>query len=223
MSGLSDIRANPFSGSVSWRVMDPEIHEIAELENLPGIYGFQLKDRPEVESITITENVTGGSTFDIISTGSPLPGQVRISYDYGFCIFNVADNGKEIITNGYNGGGSTANLKHTSEAAGGIFSESEIFTGKYWIDGKKIYRKVIDIGSLPNSTTKNVSHGIISFENITQISGFADDNINFVNLPYTTSALKTIEIKANSTNIVIITNFDFSTYSGYAIIEYTKP
>mgnify|MGYP006875711587 CR=1 FL=1 len=43
------------------------------------------------------------------------------------------------------------------------FSLSETYTGKLWIDGKKIYEKTINIGTLPNngnSGVKNVAHGI---------------------------------------------------------------
>jgi hypothetical protein len=34
------------------------------------------------------------------------------------------------------------------------YSTSEVATGETWIDGKPIYRKIIDCGALPNATTK---------------------------------------------------------------------
>ena len=40
------------------------------------------------------------------------------------------------------------------------YSNAEQFTGSYWIDGKKIYEKTINIGALPNNNVKTVSHGI---------------------------------------------------------------
>ena len=36
----------------------------------------------------------------------------------------------------------------------------EVLTAERWIDGKPIYRKVIDFGALPDTTTKSVLHGI---------------------------------------------------------------
>ena len=35
------------------------------------------------------------------------------------------------------------------------YSTTEINTGMKWIDGKPIYRKVVDFGSLPNNTYKD--------------------------------------------------------------------
>ena len=41
-----------------------------------------------------------------------------------------------------------------------IYSTDEIEIGK-WIDNKPIYRKVIDLGVLPDTTVKAVSSGLI--------------------------------------------------------------
>ena len=62
MSIFSDLRRNPFTGAISWRVMSPEIHTIEELENLPGLYGFQLQDKPRPGTVTVVENIVGGDT-----------------------------------------------------------------------------------------------------------------------------------------------------------------
>ena len=41
-----------------------------------------------------------------------------------------------------------------------------------WINGKPLYRKVINIGNLPNATYKDVSHGISNMGIVTDISGY---------------------------------------------------
>lgn len=46
------------------------------------------------------------------------------------------------------------------------FSTSEQFTGMYWIDGKKIYCKTVNIGSIPDNGTVNHAHGISSLSQI---------------------------------------------------------
>jgi len=118
MSEISNIRTNPFDSSVSWRTMDTEIGTIAELDELPGIYGFRLKDRPRQGYITVSENPTGGSVFTIVTT-APNAGQVRIDYNSGLLVFNVADNGTECAVD-YDGGGSVAskeNIQETVNAA----------------------------------------------------------------------------------------------------------
>lgn len=38
------------------------------------------------------------------------------------------------------------------------YSTTEQLTGDVWIDGKPKYRKTINIGALPNNTTKTVAH-----------------------------------------------------------------
>lgn len=57
----------------------------------------------------------------------------------------------------------------------GTFSSDETLTGQTWIDGKPIYRKVINFGpAFDNSADleKEVSHGI-TWETITRFDGFA--------------------------------------------------
>lgn len=118
---LSDIRRNPISGAISFRVMDPEIHTIAELANfLPGIHGFRLQDRPEPGSVVVVENVTGGATF-VQVTAAPLAGQVFVDAEGGLLIFHPSDTGKSIVVN-YNGGGSAADLP-TIQGLSGAFDE----------------------------------------------------------------------------------------------------
>jgi hypothetical protein len=97
---LSDIRTNPVTGAVSWRAITAEAHTVIELvDRIPGIYGFQLEDRPQAGSIAFTPSRT------IINSGTPNFGEVYVSVDYGLCIFNIADD-SIAFTVDYNGGGS---------------------------------------------------------------------------------------------------------------------
>lgn len=118
MSALSDFRRNPIDGSISWRTMDPETHTAAEFDNLPGLFGFSLKDRPHQGFITITEDVTGGEEWEQVNV-APNPGQVYISFStsQGYCIFHEDDEGKTFVTNAYQGGGSVANKENIGTLA----------------------------------------------------------------------------------------------------------
>lgn len=109
MSAISNKRVHPRTGAVSWRVMDPEVHTVQEFFEVPGIYGVQLQDTVQQGTIIITENVTGGDVFEIVTT-DPNPGQVYINYANGKCMFHPSDDGVEIITNAYNGGGTNASI-----------------------------------------------------------------------------------------------------------------
>lgn len=40
------------------------------------------------------------------------------------------------------------------------YQATEYDTGKKWVDGSDIYRKTVEFGALPNSTTGTVAHGL---------------------------------------------------------------
>jgi len=223
MSEFSDIRINPINGATSWRIMDPEILTISELPNVPGLYGFQLKDRPKAETVQIFINETGGEEFTIV-TSNPAPGQVYIDFEYGFCLFNISDNGLEIITNSYEGGGSNANKKNILELVNlSSFSTSEINTNIKWIDNKYIYRKVIDIGNMPATGSKDVIHGIINVDNITKIYGIISFGDRKRPIPSSTSNINDrVGIEMRVSFVRIFVDNDISEWSGYVILEYTK-
>jgi hypothetical protein len=106
------------------------------------------------------------------------------------------------------------------------YSTEEVNTGKKWIDGKPIYRKIVDIGALPNATTKTVAHNISNYDVFTTIKGIAFNNAKTaqIELPYiTANNINTaISIEINATDVQIISGINRSSLSGYAILEYTK-
>lgn len=104
-----------------------------------------------------------------------------------------------------------------------IYSTNEMVIGT-WVDGKPLYRKVIDIGALPNNTTKYVNHNISNVDIITNYYGVckSSNNIHF-KLPYTSvTTTGSIQVYCTNTQIVVQTDADRSGYSGFTIIEYTK-
>ncbi|MCI7633894.1 MAG: tail fiber protein [Mollicutes bacterium] len=107
----------------------------------------------------------------------------------------------------------------------GTYSTNEINTGKKWIDGKPIYRKVISCGALPNSTTKIVNHNISDIDN-SRMYGFAvrtSDKREFP-LPFSSAdGNGNIQLDLTSTYIQITSNIDRSSFNtSYVILEYTK-
>lgn len=108
------------------------------------------------------------------------------------------------------------------KSGGGTYSTSEVLTGETWIDGKPIYRKVVDIGSLPNNATKTVAHGITGISQVITLRGMVTDG-NFYLLPMMTATGpgQTI-ISVTGANITIISSTDRHTLSGFVILEYTK-
>lgn len=94
-----------------------------------------------------------------------------------------------------------------------------------WIDGKPLYRKVVNFGELPNNTAKAISHNISNIDKIIRLSGYAyrpaDDF--FIPIPQGAYNNTACSIFSNSTKITITTYTDRSLFTEcYIVIEYTK-
>ena len=104
------------------------------------------------------------------------------------------------------------------------YSTTETVIGK-WIDGRTIYRKVIDIGALPNNNTVSVAHNISDLGQFTKISGIGiASNKGAIPLPFVDDASKNSDIllDVSATNVRVITKGDKTIFSGYVYLEYTK-
>ena len=102
-----------------------------------------------------------------------------------------------------------------------IYSLSEELIGR-WIDGKPLYRKVIDLGYMPNNTEKTVAHNISNISTFVSVRAIAQTaGPVSLTLPNYNGSIYS-NIYANATNVIIQTNGDRSSFTGYAILEYTK-
>ena len=124
--------------------------------------------------------------------------------------------------------GTEVSAELLNEILNDIYLEEERKTNKVWIDGKTIYRKVIDFGALPNATKKDVAHNISNLEQFIRIEGVStrQDNTKFSqSLPL---VYKNIESNYNTSlgvdvqTVSIQTKEDRSMFNGYVILEYTK-
>lgn len=105
---------------------------------------------------------------------------------------------------------------------GNNYSTTETVVGR-WINGKPIYRKIVDIGVLPNATGKSVNHGISSLESVVRTYGMAEGPSSQLPLPFVSvSSNKCIQLAILGTTIDINTGVDRSAYIGWVAIEYTK-
>lgn len=108
------------------------------------------------------------------------------------------------------------------------YSTTETNTGKKWINGKDIYRKVIEFGSLPNNSTKYVRHNISGIQEVINISVISKDtsssNTTWYSLPYSTQdgLQYTIRIVCNTTDVAIRTGTDRTNQTAVVILEYIK-
>ena len=113
----------------------------------------------------------------------------------------------------------------TDDEGGGVhYSTDEFFTGEYWTDGKPIMGKVVDIGALPDTTTKTLNHGIANIDNIITYSGrFARGDGYVLILPFVSlSPQNCVMLTVNTTSVELNAGSDRSAYSGSVLVKYTK-
>lgn len=105
---------------------------------------------------------------------------------------------------------------------GNIYSSSEVRVGT-WVDGKPIYRKVIDTGSI-SSTSKSINHNISNLGTVTKVYGACVVNgVSYV-IPRVSTATvsQQIAIQVSSTQVQLAVGSDANFDSSYVCIEYTK-
>lgn len=110
-----------------------------------------------------------------------------------------------------------------SAPSGVIYSTTEHVVGE-WIDGSTLYEKTIDISNLPNAASKTVAHGISNLNRVISIDGAAQNTTGIV-LPLprsSTTAGNCVDIYIVGSNIQIADGSDYSGYTGYITLRYTK-
>ena len=105
----------------------------------------------------------------------------------------------------------------------GAYSENEHIVGQ-WINGKTAYEKTINIGALPNSTTKTIAHNISNLSWVISLNGICNGSNTYLPLPFidNSNITNNIRIDCNATNISVRTSGNYSSFSGYVTIRYTR-
>ena len=157
------------------------------------------------------EGTAIGSVLDTINAriGDTTHGKQKAVYVYIKATSGLAENQQDNVLN------DAKNYINNSNS----YSTEEVKTGGTWIDGKPIYRKVVDVGTLPNATSKTVLHNIQNLDSVVNLKLIAKDNINNIVCNFGGTNLS---VYIDVTNIIITSNNNFTGYSGYVIIEYTK-
>ena len=106
------------------------------------------------------------------------------------------------------------------------YSTSEQDTGCKWIDGKKIYKKTIDFGALPNASIKNVDHGVANIARVVKIDGIISFGSNtWSNIPLVYQGADSIynaEFQVTTTQVHCATSKDRSNLYAIITFYYTK-
>ena len=103
------------------------------------------------------------------------------------------------------------------------YSTTEVDTGTKWINGESIYRKTVNIGSLPNATSKTVAHNISNFGTLVKLEGSFTNGTISSPLPYpSATSTRVVEVWVDATDITVGSAMDRSAFTGYVTLYYTK-
>ena len=108
------------------------------------------------------------------------------------------------------------------------YSASEQWTGRTWLDGKKVYEKTIDVGALPNNSIKNIAHNILNIYRWIDITGAYQQALMALGansapprgLVFGVES-ENINTSVDAVNIMIRTGTDRTNYTGYVTLRYT--
>lgn len=116
-------------------------------------------------------------------------------------------------------------MQDNIEEAISNYSTEEQVIGK-WIDGKPLYRKVTDIGVLPNNANLEIDTGLDStIVRPIRMYGYAYNSTTgaFLALPYIVGSGGDIYLQYLTTNkFRIIASTDRTSLNAYVVLEYTK-
>ncbi len=106
------------------------------------------------------------------------------------------------------------------------YSTTETFTGKYWIDEKPIYRKVVECGALPNAETKQVATGLSNVFYVDYaVMAISTSNKTYTKWPSLSLGTLSNGISVSITydSINLITKADYTMFDKvYVTLYYTK-
>lgn len=121
--------------------------------------------------------------------------------------------------------GNLYNVKDAEAQKSLVYSQNETDTGKIWIDGKKIFRKIVNCGELPNNDDKIIPHNIKDYDIFLTVKGIAiaREARHFLFLPFPSYGNESMGVSVLKENIWIRTYMDRRYFSeSYITLEYTK-
>lgn len=121
--------------------------------------------------------------------------------------------------------GALYNIQDAEAQKNLVYSQNEIDTGKIWIDGKKIYRKVILLPAIAKGTEYRIDLSSLTTSNYIQLYGFIKTAENyFIPLLNSDEQTPTLNTFIGITNNILrfLNGADREILSGHVVLEYTK-
>lgn len=141
--------------------------------------------------------------------------------------FTLQKGTNNIIVESSNGVGVNLELEYMQDnILKNNYKANEVNTGKKWIDGKDIYRRIVEVTNL-SSGNNRIAHNISNFNELIDIRGTGNWNGNWQTIPrLVTDAVNTFGLglgDINDTKFLIQVGTNYTNFTkAYIIIEYTK-
>ena len=219
---------NEFSGDYDDLTNKPTIPtKVSDLTNDSGFINKNVNDLTNYTTTSVINTLLAGKENDIpIQDTSPQnPEEDDLWIDT-----SEPEEMQEAIKNEYSTSTTdTYSCDYFNDC--NTYSTNEINTGKTWIDGKPIYRKIVIIDELPDNGAATYSSGITdSVDKMLNITGTAMSKTTFLNafpLPYIdkySGSNNNIELVwlGTSKEVRITTDTNRTTLCAYIFLEYTK-
>lgn len=98
----------------------------------------------------------------------------------------------------------------------------EFRTGRYW-GTAPVYRQRVNISAGPNAGTASAAHGISGLAAVLKAEGMLDDGAGtFYPLPSPAASAASVHVAVDGTNVVLDSSANYSAWSGFVLLEYTK-
>jgi len=89
-------------------------------------------------------------------------------------------------------------------------------------EGKPVYAKMIYFGSLPNTSTSHIAHGISGVDTIVSCDLSFFNNADTYSAPYFNNETLKVSAQANATYVTAVTTADYSGYNAVVVLKVTK-
>lgn len=121
--------------------------------------------------------------------------------------------------------GDLYNIKDAEAQKSLVYSQNEIDTGKIWIDGKKIYRKVFILPAIAKGAMYEVDISELKPFTYIQLYGFIQDFQNQY-MPLlnsdTDNAIFNIFLRIKNDKLIVVMGKEKQILNGFVVLEYTK-
>lgn len=99
------------------------------------------------------------------------------------------------------------------------YSTNVFDTGRKWVNDKNLFCKIIDLGNLPNASTKSVVAGISDYDVLTLDGWYQGASVsNIFNL----ASLQNFVYDKQTDSVVVNVSTDLSSFKAFAIIYCTE-